>query len=278
MAKHKSIAQLWIEELARRKESANRGGSTNLNMDPSAREQINQLLAKAGRGPLTNREILQGHLDRTPDMTFEQAIASTNWKPVMPKGDDSPLAAEIAAAEARVREAQIRAMSPAERELYNLKMTQQSMLQKQADTEAVAAWFAKPEVKSALERLTDLRTRAAMDPTWSYADTQKVEQALAQWNTPGSDTAVGQELLNTAFGIVEAKRQAVIAQVKLQRAELDEQIAELNGGTPASLADRVNELNERHCKLWDQHGGVSPESTAVFKELEAARAELAAAQ
>lgn len=233
----KTAGQIYIERIQAQR-ALNANAPVDLTMTASERAKINESLTKAGRGPITDREILQGFLNRQP--SIEDRL--TDWRPSMPVAKDQmPFAREIAEAEDAVRQEQFLKLSPSEKRLQQIKELSLKKLKEQATAEQHTARLADPKVSGALAKLRELERRTAFDPSWAYGETQAIQRAIEQLLTPGADVEAGLALTKSAFDIESGKRQAIVAKAKATRAELDVAISELDDAPDATSAEPATE-------------------------------------
>jgi len=149
-----------------------------------------------------------------------------NWQPPMPVDPESlkPLAADIAAAKARVESARVAAMTPEEKELYTLEQTQAKLLADEAASAEHAKRLADPKVKEVLDKLRKLDTDTAEDESWTYAETVAIARAIFAIEFQGSDLTAALALADEAFGIQRQKKQDALTarekEVERLRAEM----------------------------------------------------------
>jgi hypothetical protein len=237
---NKSVGQLYLERIERQsKEAAASRKPVELAMLPDERAAIEQQIGRK----LTNREIIQGGIQREDTRTFAQALEDSKWKPVMPKQDEGDIFDDaIREAEKAVRDRMLREMKSDERTLFLLKEDQLKHQQSKATAAEHEARLADPAVASKLAELRAMQAKAAYDPSWTVSDTLAIGRAIMQLETPGADLDAGFQLHQAALGIAAVKRQAVIEQLRSQRKDLEAKIAELDetvaaeGGEPSSEA------------------------------------------
>jgi hypothetical protein len=241
--KTQTPGEAFIQRLNRLREQRQKENKPmDFSILPEERAAINEQLAKAGRGPITTREIVQGHLDHSDGRTFAQALADSTWQPIMPKQDEGDhveqgLQAAIREAEKAVRDRKLREMPADERSLYLLREDALKLQQAKATAAEHEKRLASPEVASKLADLRALQDKASFDPAWSVSDMMAVEQAIMQLETPGADLEVGFQLHQAAMGISSVKRQAVVAELKAQHGEAAARLAELEEVIAAESGD-----------------------------------------
>ncbi len=212
-----------------------------VDLTPTAAEKA--AIEKSIGRKVTNKEWIQGHLDRSEDRTFAQLIQDGNWKPIMPQQSGDPYAAAVKEAEDAVRLDQYKSLTPNEQRLFHLKELQLKKLQEAATEAEHKKRMAMPEVATALAELRELQNAIAFDPTWKVGEIDAITRAIIQLSTPNADLAEGFKMAAAATGIATSKQQTLATAKRQAVAELQAQIADL-GVEDEESSDTTDESSE----------------------------------
>ena len=201
--------------------------------------EVQAVEAKIGRR-LTPREIISGEVERIDKRTTGERIDAQLWEPVMkPPAATTPYDDHVAEAERAADEEQCAKLTPAQRRLAEAKNMQARELRKQTEAAAMAEHLAKHAPQ--IEKLQALKDSIRLDPSWTAADVETINRALAQLNAgPHADAVATATLISEPYEVLAGKKQSLRNDANAKRAELEAQIAAMDADITSIGAPRTS--------------------------------------
>jgi hypothetical protein len=230
MAKKTTLGRMYIDQL-----KADRAAQrVSIEMPSGLRSAIEEKLGRK----LTDAEAIRGEVERVDKRPRAEQFADRDF--IIRKKAEAPKTGAELLLEDAEKAAREEYLASLPRSRFRVEVAREIVQKEQAD--AIAAKAHADFLKSFEEtskRLDELKTDIRFDESWTFAEARQIDRAIEAIQTPGVDPAFALELAKGVFGVQQAKVKAIADALAARRAELDLQLAEIQGEldeTPATEA------------------------------------------